>query len=53
MHVPIHTASIGDAPPLGLTATLVREDGREDDVFALIGPKKADAPPKTQKSRKA
>ncbi|AQQ71880.1 UvsW helicase [Limihaloglobus sulfuriphilus] len=32
---------------LGLTATLVREDGRENDVFALIGPKKADAPWKT------
>ena len=29
---------------LRLTATLVREDGREDDVFALIGPKKADVP---------
>ena len=29
---------------LGLTATLVREDGREDDVFALIGPKKYDVP---------
>jgi DNA excision repair protein ERCC-3 len=29
---------------LGLTATLVREDGREEDVFALIGPKKADVP---------
>jgi DNA excision repair protein ERCC-3 len=28
----------------GLTATLVREDGREDDVFALIGPKKVDVP---------
>src|SRR5467141_1053460 len=27
---------------LGLTATLVREDRREDDVFALIGPKKVD-----------
>lgn len=25
---------------LGLTATLVREDGRENDVFALIGPKR-------------
>ena len=25
---------------LGLTATLVREDGKEDDVFALIGPKR-------------
>ena len=29
---------------LGLTATLVREDGREDDVFALIGPKRFDMP---------
>ncbi|MCB2156155.1 DEAD/DEAH box helicase [bacterium] len=29
---------------LGLTATLVREDGREDDVFSLIGPKKFDMP---------
>lgn len=29
---------------LGLTATLVREDGREEDVFALIGPKRYDAP---------
>ena len=29
---------------LGLTATLVREDGREDDVFSLIGPKKYDVP---------
>ncbi|WP_267207796.1 DNA repair helicase XPB [Corynebacterium sp. Marseille-P8863] len=29
---------------LGLTATLVREDGREDDVFSLIGPKRYDAP---------
>ncbi len=29
---------------LGLTATLVREDGCEKDVFALIGPKKADVP---------
>ncbi len=29
---------------LGLTATLVREDGREDDVFALIGPRKSDVP---------
>lgn len=27
---------------LGLTATLVREDGKEDDVFSLIGPKKYD-----------
>lgn len=29
---------------LGLTATLVREDGCEDDVFSLIGPKKYDVP---------
>lgn len=29
---------------LGLTATLVREDGMEDDVFSLIGPKKFDMP---------
>lgn len=29
---------------LGLTATLVREDGAEDDVFSLIGPKKFDVP---------
>ena len=29
---------------LGLTATLIREDGREGDVFALIGPKRYDVP---------
>lgn len=29
---------------LGLTATLVREDGKEEDVFSLIGPKKYDMP---------
>lgn len=29
---------------LGLTATLVREDGKEEDVFSLIGPKKYDVP---------
>lgn len=29
---------------IGLTATLVREDGREGDVFSLIGPKRFDAP---------
>lgn len=29
---------------LGLTATLIREDGREGDVFSLIGPKRFDAP---------
>lgn len=29
---------------LGLTATLVREDGREADVFSLVGPKRFDMP---------
>ncbi len=32
---------------LGLTATLVREDGREADVFSLVGPKRFDMPWKT------
>ncbi len=38
------TAEIQVRRRLGLTATLVREDGREDDVFALIGPRIYDAP---------
>ena len=38
------TAEIQARRRLGLTATLVREDGREDEVFSLIGPKKFDAP---------
>jgi DNA excision repair protein ERCC-3 len=38
------TAGLQARRRLGLTATLVREDGREDDVFALIGPRKADVP---------
>jgi DNA excision repair protein ERCC-3 len=38
------TASLQARRRLGLTATLVREDGKEDDVFALIGPKKYDVP---------
>ncbi len=38
------TAEIQGRRRLGLTATLVREDGREDDVFSLIGPKKYDVP---------
>jgi DNA excision repair protein ERCC-3 len=38
------TAGLQARRRLGLTATLVREDSREDDVFALIGPKKADVP---------
>ena len=33
------TASIQATRRLGLTATLVREDGREEDVFSLVGPK--------------
>ncbi|MFO7985332.1 MAG: DEAD/DEAH box helicase family protein [Desulfatiglandaceae bacterium] len=36
------TAGLQARRRLGLTATLVREDGREEDVFALIGPKKVD-----------
>lgn len=36
---------------LGLTATLVREDGKEDDVFSLIGPKKFDKPWKELESQ--
>ncbi len=38
------TASIQATRRLGLTATLVREDEREEDVFSLIGPKKYDVP---------
>jgi DNA excision repair protein ERCC-3 len=38
------TAEIQALRRVGLTATLVREDGREDDVFSLIGPKKFDKP---------
>jgi DNA excision repair protein ERCC-3 len=38
------TADIQARRRLGLTATLVREDGHETDVFSLIGPKKYDVP---------
>jgi DNA excision repair protein ERCC-3 len=38
------TAEIQARRRLGLTATLVREDNQEEDVFALIGPKKYDVP---------
>ena len=38
------TADIQAKRRLGLTATLVREDSMEDDVFSLIGPKKFDSP---------
>ncbi len=41
------TAEIQARRRLGLTATLVREDGRESDVFSLIGPKKYDVAWKT------
>ncbi len=38
------TAELQARRRLGLTATLIREDGREGDVFALIGPKRYDVP---------
>jgi DNA excision repair protein ERCC-3 len=38
------TARIQAVRRLGLTATLVREDNREGDIFSLIGPKRYDAP---------
>ena len=38
------TSALQSRRRLGLTATLVREDGREGDVFSLIGPKRYDAP---------
>lgn len=38
------TADIQARRRLGLTATLVREDGKEDEVFCMIGPKRYDAP---------
>src|SRR5205823_3151170 len=38
------TAELQARRRLGLTATLVREDGHEEDVFSLIGPKKYDVP---------
>ncbi|KEO84243.1 DNA repair helicase XPB [Tumebacillus flagellatus] len=38
------TADVQSTRRLGLTATLVREDGAESDVFSLIGPKKYDVP---------
>jgi DNA excision repair protein ERCC-3 len=41
------TADLQATRRLGLTATLVREDGRETEVFALIGPKLYEMPWKT------
>ncbi|KJX74770.1 DNA repair helicase XPB [Mycobacterium lepromatosis] len=38
------TAELQSKRRLGLTATLIREDGREGDVFSLIGPKRYDTP---------
>lgn len=38
------TAELQAKRRLGLTATLIREDGKEDEVFTLIGPKKKDLP---------
>ncbi len=41
------TAELQAISRLGLTATLIREDGREADVFSLVGPKRFDCPWKT------
>jgi len=38
------TADLQAKRRLGLTATLIREDGKEEEVFSLIGPKKVDIP---------
>jgi DNA excision repair protein ERCC-3 len=45
------TTAIQARRRLGLTATLVREDGKEEDVFALIGPKRYDVPWKVLENR--
>jgi DNA excision repair protein ERCC-3 len=45
------TAGIQSVRRLGLTATLLREDGREADVFGLVGPKKYDVPWRTLERR--
>jgi len=45
------TSEIQARRRLGLTATLLREDGREEDVFSLIGPKKFDVPWRVLESR--
>ncbi|WP_433333062.1 DNA repair helicase XPB [Spirillospora sp. CA-294931] len=45
------TADLQARRRLGLTATLVREDDREGDVFSLIGPKRYDAPWKDMESQ--
>ncbi len=45
------TAELQARRRLGLTATLVREDGKEDEVFCLIGPKRYELPWKVLESR--
>ena len=45
------TAELQARRRLGLTATLVREDGKEDEVFCLIGPKRCDVPWKVLEAR--
>ncbi len=45
------TADIQSKRRLGLTATLIREDGLEEDVFSLVGPKKYDVPWKELEAR--
>ncbi len=45
------TAELQGTRRLGLTATLVREDGREGDVFSLVGPKRYDLPWQTLEKR--
>lgn len=45
------TADIQATRRLGLTATLVREDGREEDVFSLVGPKRYEMPWKALESQ--
>ncbi|MGG1659386.1 DNA repair helicase XPB [Brevibacillus sp. NRS-1366] len=45
------TSGIQATRRLGLTATLVREDGREEDAFTLIGPKKYEIPWKTMEEQ--
>ncbi|MBI9101417.1 MAG: DEAD/DEAH box helicase [Spirochaetales bacterium] len=45
------TAEIQAIRRLGLTATLIREDGREDEVFCLVGPKRYDVPWKDLEAR--
>ncbi|MGI9256846.1 MAG: DNA repair helicase XPB [Salinispira sp.] len=45
------TAEVQAVRRLGLTATLVREDGREREVFSLVGPKRFDVPWKDLEGR--